>query len=337
MLFELLISLIITNTFADAPNEQIAQEEQNAIEISEGAVKGEAKAQAEDALTEQDEEPLKLAKKPKKIDELSLGIQLNSKGAVAIDATTGEILFAHNPHDVISVASLTKLVMGLTLVEQGVSWDEEVVMQEEDERVGGRFRVYKGEKLKMEELLHIVLIASDNNSAVAMVRAMGLKENEFVQKMNELVYLYGQTSMTFTDSTGLDMNNMSSALDIARIARIALRHDILHSALSQAAYRFKPQNGAVWRTIYNTNTILGKSFGDFEIKGGKTGTLNGLYNLLITAEDKEGNTIIVAVLGAGSNDMRYQEASAVVAWVFEKYTWNLESEIPNTKFLIHNL
>ncbi len=264
---------------------------------------------------------VQLSRVPVKNDERNLGIKLTSRAAAVVDFATGTVLFSHNPLESVPFASLTKIATVLTVLQTNPDFGRIVTMQESDERSGGKVNVYRGERYRVSDLFHIALIKSDNNAAMALVHATAFTDAEFVEQMNAFAGKLNLEGTHFTDPTGLDMNNTSTAISAARLFAEALRTPFVSEIISKQTYTFHPENSSVSRTITSTNQILGNTPYGLSVVAGKTGTLAGRYNLAISAESENGERIIVVILGAPTDAVRYHEALSLAAWTFENYTW----------------
>ena len=331
MLLDLFISLILAGVAMAPKGSQSAysviQQSVNAPEIPKVRVfarlpepeeKNVVHISAEQGATA----PVQRARVPVKNDERNFGIKLESRAAAIVDFATGTVLFSHNPFESVPFASLTKLATALTFLHTNPDFGKIVTMQESDERNGGKVNVYRGERYTVSDLLHIALIKSDNNAAMALVHATTLTDAEFVEQMNAFAGELYVKGTRFTDPTGLDMNNMSTAISAAKLFAETLRTPLITEVISKPSYTFSPENSSVLRTITSTNQILGHTPYGLSVVAGKTGTLAGRYNLAISAESDNGERMIVVILGAPTDATRYSEALKLAAWTFENYTWN---------------
>jgi len=150
---------------------------------------------------------------PRKVLNDSLGVDITASSAITLDMDSGTVLWQKNVNNKQSIASLTKLMTVLVWQDFGPGLDSEVTILESDYREGGRFYLFKGEKVLTGDLLKSVLIASDNTAAIALARSTGLSLDEFVVKMNEKAIELGMTNSIFVEPTGLDINNQSTVTD----------------------------------------------------------------------------------------------------------------------------
>lgn len=241
-----------------------------------------------------------------------------SPSAIAIDAKSGKVLYKKDPTKVRTIASLTKLItVYLYLKKTNNNLDTLITMQKNDEQGGAARHMYRGEIGRAIDVLHIALMASDNNAAYALARVSGF-EKTFAKETEVLTKKLGLVSTYFVEPTGLDSKNVSNALEMAELGRLIFKEPIIKEITQKKTYLFKPQNSYTARTIFSTNELLQTNF--FKINAGKTGfTPAAQYSLIIDAVSFDGREIIVVVLGAESSEQRFQDAKTLAWWVFENF------------------
>jgi D-alanyl-D-alanine endopeptidase (penicillin-binding protein 7) len=201
----------------------------------------------------------------------------------------------------------------------------QIEMLKQDETVGAAPHVNRGEKVAFYDLWKAALISSDNNSVMAMIRALGIENGRFVKMMNDKAHVLGLVNTKFSDPTGLDAGNMSSAGDVARLLHYALKQNGIREMVLQPSYEFKILNKNKPRKIFNTDVLLSsflnkKSYG-YELIGGKTGyTIEAGYCLAVELS-MAGREIIIVVLDGDSIDARFNDAKVLADWIFFNYKW----------------
>ena len=123
---------------------------------------------------------------PERINPENVGVKVSAERYVAIDVNSGKILLQKDVEDAQPIASITKLMTALVVLEQNPNWDQVVEMKKVDETYGAFAHIYRGEEVLFEHLWQAALVTSDNNSIMAMIRALGLTRAEFVEKMNDV-------------------------------------------------------------------------------------------------------------------------------------------------------
>ncbi len=258
---------------------------------------------------------------------LTMGIKTTAKSFIVAQVSGDkepEIFLEKNTHEVMPVASLTKLMSFIILLDDGQTIPEEVEMtasdEAEDEPDAQRIPVVKGEKVRGQDLLAVSLIYSANNAVRALVRASGLNEEAFVDRMNKKALEFGMRDTRFVDATGLSLANVSSAQDMLKLAQKAFSHEKARELSVMPWYNFQgARDGQIFNhSLLNTNKLLqgflNKKGGEYIIQASKTGYLQESgyhFASRIARRDKE---IIIVLLGSESSEARFQEAKGLAWW-----------------------
>lgn len=239
---------------------------------------------------------------------------LNCKAAVIIDNSTHEVLLQKNADDIRSIASISKLMTALVLIDLDFDWSAIVKITREDSRNSARSRLKTGETFYAKDLFYISLICSDNRAARALARSSGVSKERFVELMNEKAKSLGLYDTEFHEVTGLCADNKSTACDCARLLHAALGESLISSACTTYRYSFRSLNHKKRRNIVNTNRLLRSKW---KVKGGKTGyILESGYCLTTQLLDDHGHDITVVVLGAPGPSRRFGVARSMAKWAF---------------------
>lgn len=260
---------------------------------------------------------------PVKIDVESLGVELTAPSSALIDTKTGKVLFAEGHDRIVSIASITKLMTAMVILDTDPDWDATVKFLPEDERKEGIPYITTGETLTLRDTFYTALVGSANNAALAMMRSTGMNEKQFAARMNLKARQLGLTHTHFSDPTGYDQENTSTALDVARLVFHALSYPEIQDAMTRPEYVFRSVTGIRHR-IPATNQLL-TSFlneGEFQIVGGKTGyTDEARYTLVIRATHEAGGDVIGVVLGSPTIDDRFRDLKSLLSWGFRTFEW----------------
>jgi len=187
---------------------------------------------------------------------------------------------------------------------------------------GGRIYLAFYDPLKLEDVLAASLVGSDNTATESLARFSGMSKEVFVQKMNEKAKDFGMNSTIFTDPTGIDATNTSTATDLIKLLETAETKSILKKYMTSESIQIVQNSGQVI-TIENTDKLLASYLneGSYKIVGGKTGYLPQAGYVLVTTIDREGDAVHVVVMGAESKDARVNEAKGLAAWAFKVFSW----------------
>ncbi len=248
----------------------------------------------------------------------SIGVAVTAKAALVVDKSTEKILFAKNEQIALPLASITKLLTALVFLDTNPDWQKIVTMEPVDEVYRAKY-VYRGEKWSVKDLFNTMLIGSDNNATMALVRSTGLTTADFVKEMNNKAKQIGMNSSFFLDPTGLSENNVASAYDIWLLAKTAWAEPLIIQTTSRSSYVLMAENSQIVRRVINTNLLL-NSF--LEIKAGKTGFIEEAgYCLTTLVANTAGNEIYLVVLGSATENDRWQDAKALAWWTFNNWLW----------------
>jgi D-alanyl-D-alanine endopeptidase (penicillin-binding protein 7) len=248
---------------------------------------------------------------------------LTAESALVVDDRTNAVLFKKNSGDIRSLASITKLMSALVLVEVLPRFTSTTVLLETD--IEEDRHLEAGESYPLEALWNMALINSSNSAINALVRSTGLTEEQFVARMNAKAQELGVYTMRFVEPTGLDGRNMGSAIDVAKLLKFALQNQKISKTLGQGEYTARPLNSKNTHRVWSTNWLLTNwipNVFDKEIMVGKTGFITDSgYNFVVRLAGKHGEMVRVAVMGASSNELRFAEARDLATWVIANYQW----------------
>lgn len=220
------------------------------------------------------------------------------------------------------IASITKLMTALVFLDHNPGWEEVYTITKDDSIEGGRLNLFLGEKVKIKDILATALIASDNGATLALVSASGLSREEFVLKMNVKASALGLKQTKFFDPTGLDDANVSTAREVALLAKEALLRPEIEELVGLKEYDFITENGREKR-IESTNYLLfDTEKNDFTVLGAKTGyTDRAGYCFVGRFVNKDGREVISVVLNSDGRNERFRESKQLINWVFNNYYW----------------
>ena len=244
----------------------------------------------------------------------SLVPDIRAAAAIIFNPETGEVLWQENAQDKRSIASITKVMTAIVFLEGNPDLSQVVTVERADTYAASTTYLRTNERVSLNDLLHLTLIASDNAAARALAR-VSLGTAPFVERMNEKAVQLGLESTTFTDPSGLHAANISSAYDLSRLISYAAGNPIISPIMRTQNYTATVGRRQV--AIHNTNRLLGGT--DVEVMGGKTGFITKAgYCLATLLKLPQGNPVAVVVLGAKSNPGRFWETKHLVNWMSQK-------------------
>ncbi len=245
----------------------------------------------------------------------------NAKNGLLIEASTGEILYEKNKNEKVSVASMTKMVAQIIIlenIEKGtLTWDEKIKVSSNAAGMGGsQIWLQPGEEMTVRDLMKGITMASANDATVAMAERIAGTEDAFVKQMNDKVKELGLKNTHFVNPTGLDEeNHYSSAYDMGLIAKELLKHEqILEFSKVYEDYIRQDTPNKYW--VVNTNKLVRFYEGADGLKTGFTD--NAGYCMAVTAK-RDGMRLVAIVLGEVSGKVRNQETSELLDYGFNLY------------------
>jgi len=236
--------------------------------------------------------------------------ELEAKAAVAIDAITGQELFAKNPTEKRPVASTQKLLTALLVAEAG-NLNEPVTVEASDTDVIPVIVGLKaGETYVKRHLLEALLIKSGNDLAMTLGRSNAGSIEAFADRMNRRARQLHAWSSNFVNPSGLPAENQySTARDMSRIARAVYFDPLLRDIINTRRSMFKRQDG-IDLAMVNTNKLLGESEW---VNGMKTGYTNAAGLCLISSGRRNGREVICVVLGSTSAEI-WNDSRNLLEW-----------------------
>lgn len=247
---------------------------------------------------------------------------LAASSSIVVDVVSGEVVYSKNPKEIRSIASLSKLAAALTFLDFMPEWGNYYKIKKADLRSGGRSHIYEGDEVKIIDLFHLSLIASDNSATVALGSAIGLSESEFAAKMSEKAASLGLLNTHFKDATGLNSANTSTAEDVAILAKKSFARKSIREIVLKKDYSFLTKAERKVSLSSTDDLLSEKENCDFDILGGKTGYISEAGYCFAGEFSMSGNKIISVVLGASTESARFIEAKRLTDKVFDDFIWD---------------
>lgn len=260
-------------------------------------------------------------------------VSTSAKSSILIEMSTGTIISEENSHDKLPMASMTKMMTLLIIMENiengNISLDDMVLISESASSMGGsQAYLTANTSMKLDTLIKSICIASANDATYAVAEHIAGNVDEFVKKMNEKAQELGLKDTNFENVHGLDSDNhYSSAYDMAFIARELLKHEkILEYSSIYEDYITHPNGTNTW--IVNTNKLINYYDGLDGLKTGYT-TKSGYC---ITATAKRNNMrLISVVMGEENNKIRNQDTISLLNYGFSNF--KIETIVKKDEYL----
>jgi len=220
----------------------------------------------------------------------------SARGMCTMDVATGRVLFAHNPDQPMGMASTTKIVTALTVLEHCDDLDTKIRVADEAIGIeGSSIYLQKGEQLTVRELLYGLMLRSGNDAAVALALAVAPSVAEFAEMMNQTAAKYGATHTHFVNPHGLDdPDHYTTARDLATLSAVALRNPTFVEICSAKEKRIDGVDAP--RLLINKNKLLKTLDGCIGVKTGYTKKTGRSF---VGAREVDGQKIVCVVLNCG--------------------------------------
>ncbi|WP_427983970.1 D-alanyl-D-alanine endopeptidase [Achromobacter sp.] len=231
---------------------------------------------------------------------------LRSSTAYVQDLATSTVIFAKNENVVRPIASISKLMTAVVVVDANQPMDEMLEITDDDidglKHTTSRLRV--GTRLSRGDMLHLALMSSENRAANALGRNYPGGLPAFVAAMNAKAQSLGMTSTHFIEPTGLSSNNVSSPRDLARLLRAAAQRPLIHRYSTDTEYDVEINKRT--QTFRNTNLLVRKP--DWDIKVSKTGYINEAGECLVMLARINGRDLAIVLLDSQGKLSRIGDA-----------------------------
>lgn len=245
---------------------------------------------------------------------------LKSSSALVVDQS-GRALFAKNVDHVVPIASITKLMTAMVVIDAGLPLTEPIAISEDDKDLikGTRSRLRIGTVLPRRELLHLALMASENRAAEALSRVYPGGTKAFVAAMNQKAVELGMWRTRFVDGTGLSSDNVSTAQDLSKMVAAAYHYPLIREFTTDTGTTVQVANG---RTMnYNNSNRLVKSR-EWEIGLSKTGYISEAGRCLVMQAKIAGKPVIIVLLDSWGKLTRIGDANRLKRWMETRFAAN---------------
>ena len=255
--------------------------------------------------------------------ESNTDLGLNAKSAILMEESTGNILYESNPDERLPIASVTKVMTMLLIMEAvdsgKISLDDMVTVSENAMSYGGSTMFLEtGEQLTVNDMLKGIAVASANDGCVAMAEHLAGSESAFVDMMNEKAKELGMENTHFMNTNGLDEDDhYSSARDVAIMSRELMKHETIFNYTS---IWMDTLRGGKFQ-LANTNILIRFYDG---ANGLKTGSTSKALCCLSAAAKRNDMQLIAVVLGAPTSAERFASAKSLLDYGFANYAVNTQ-------------
>jgi serine-type D-Ala-D-Ala endopeptidase (penicillin-binding protein 7) len=241
-------------------------------------------------------------------------LKVQSHIALIYDEQSGLPLYNKNAEMVVPIASITKLMTAMVMLDAHLPMDEEVMVIDDDlnkiRRAKSRLRV--GMTLTRSEMLKIALMASENRAALALARSYPGGPTAMVAAMNAKASALGMQNTRFLDPTGLDSDNVSTAQDLVKMVAAAHRYPLIHQYTTSTSHSVEGLRGRTMR-FSNTNPLVKNASWDIGVS--KTGYITEAGLCLVMEAKINQRPVIIVLLNSWGKRTRVGDANRVKKWV----------------------
>jgi D-alanyl-D-alanine endopeptidase (penicillin-binding protein 7) len=241
---------------------------------------------------------------------------LHAAAAIIYNPETNQVLWEENSQSQRSIASITKVMTATVFLENNPDLTQQVTVARPDVFAASTTFLHSNDKVTTDDLLHLLLIASDNAAARALARVSPLGSEGFVRRMNEKAEELGLQTTHYADPSGLLSENVSSAYDMARLITHASQDERISSIMRTPEYTVYSGKRPI--TFHSTNHLLRE--GNVDVRAGKTGFISksGYCLATVLRLPESSQDVAVVVFGARSNAGRFMESRNLFNWAMSK-------------------
>ena len=240
---------------------------------------------------------------------------LQSSGVMVLDAKTGQTLYSKNAEKAAPIASITKLMTAMVVLDAKLPLDEVLQISNEDVDLikNTQSRLPIGSHFRRDDLLRLALMASDNRAAAALGRNYPGGILAFVDAMNAKAKALGLTATHFVDSSGLAPGNVASAADLGRLVAAASHYSVINEYSTTGAVEVTLPDSKRKLSFVNTNALVRAS--DWQIGLSKTGFINESGKCLVMQAIIANQPVVIVLLDSWGRLTRIGDAQRIRKWL----------------------
>lgn len=240
-------------------------------------------------------------------------LDLKSNVALVIDQVSSQVLFEKNAAVSLPIASITKLMTSLVVLEANQDMNELITVTHDDidteKRSSSRLRI--GSRLTRSDMLHIALMSSENRAASSLGRHYPGGLQACVDAMNAKARSLGMTETHYVDTTGLSSHNVASAQDLAKLVGEAYKQPLIRQYSTDTQYAVSPGG----RTLEYRSSNRLTSNTDWEIGLQKTGYISEAGRCLVMQAMIDGRAVVMVFLDSKGKYSRFADAGRIRKWL----------------------
>lgn len=295
-----------TNTRSNKNNTKVASKTKKSVDIKQQAI---ASARRDVQVSRVNASPVNLA---------SPGVQ--SAAVMILNQQTGEVMYERNADNVVPIASITKLMTAMVVLDAKLPLNELITITHEDvdnlKNTSSRLAV--GTTLTRGEMLLLALMSSENRAASALSHYYPGGRPAFIRKMNEKALQLGMVNSHFFDSTGLTPQNVATPRDLSLMVKAAQRYPEIHQFTTSSEYSFVSNLTGNVMAYRNTNPLVKDP--DWNIGVSKTGFINEAGRCIVMQATINNMPVVMVLMDSNGKQTRIGDAQRVRRWIEETRT-----------------
>ncbi|MBF0804810.1 MULTISPECIES: serine hydrolase [unclassified Neisseria] len=244
------------------------------------------------------------------------GPLLSSQSALIVNNRTGEVLFQKNPNRVMPIASISKLMSAMVVLDADQNMNEHITITEAeiDRLKGTGSRLTIGTTLTRAEMLHLSLMSSENRATHALGRSYPGGMSAFVNAMNRKAQSLGMVDTRFYEPTGLDFRNVSTANDLNKLVQAASKYPVIRrNSTSNHRSVYTNRGQASYK---NSNSLVREGSWNIELQ--KTGYIREAGRSMVVRANVQNQPVTIVLLNAPSSLSRVNDARKIESWMLQR-------------------
>ena len=243
-------------------------------------------------------------------------LKLASASALVVDTRKGKTLYAKNPNKVVPIASVTKLMTALVVLDAKQNLNEVITVDKRDRDTlkNTHSRIRFGTQITRHDALLLALMSSENRMASALARHYPGGKSAFVKAMNRKAKSLGMKNTRFSDSTGLSTHNVSTANDLAKLVKAAYQKPLIRQITQTESHEMRFKNPAYALQFVNTNPLVRND--NWNVRLSKTGFTDEAGRCLVMRAQPGGkNDLTIVLLDSVGKRTPVGDANRIRQWV----------------------
>ena len=242
-------------------------------------------------------------------------LKVSSANVLVIDAAADRQIYAKAADEVTPIASVTKLMTAMVVLDAGLSLDEvlDIDTGDFDYLKGSHSRLAMGSTLTRREMLRLALMSSENRAASSLARHYPGGKRAFVEAMNVKAALIGMSHTHYADPTGLDADNVSTAHDLAKLVQAAATYPLIREFTTTPSYLVELQPTGRTLGFNNSNALVKNQSWDIQLQ--KTGYIREAGKCVVMLVNIASKPFVIVLLDSFGRYTRIADAQRIKHWL----------------------